>query len=93
MKKTFPGTWLLAASLLLAGCATSPPITGPADRPSAPAATQRRTGPAAPIATKGPRKRVAVVQFTDKSAYGRGRLGGAVQDIWCGHSSPAYSSG
>lgn len=81
MKKTFPGTWLLAASLLLAGCATSPPITGPADRPSAPAATQRRTEPAAPIATKGPRKRVAVVKFTDKSAYGRGRLGGAVQDI------------
>jgi curli biogenesis system outer membrane secretion channel CsgG len=28
-----------------------------------------------------PKKRVAVVKFQEKSAYGRGRLGGAVQDI------------
>lgn len=66
---------------LVAGCATSPPITGPADRESAPAAVARRTEPQAEIVTRGPRKRVAVVRFQDKSAYGRGRLGGAVQDI------------
>jgi len=81
------GSWtgmlvLFAAGIgLLAGCATSPPVTGPADRDSAPAAVARRTQPQAEIVTKGPRKRVAVVRFQDKSAYGRGRLGGAVQDI------------
>jgi len=73
---------LFAAGIpLLAGCATSPPITGPADRESAPAAAERRTGPQAEIVTRGPKKRVAVIRFQDKSAYGRGRLGGAVQDI------------
>lgn len=72
---------LAAGFALLAGCATSPPITGPADRGSAPAAVARRTAPQAGIATRGPKKRVAVVRFQDKSAYGRGRLGGAVQDI------------
>lgn len=73
---------LFAAGIpLLAGCATSPPITGPADRESAPAAAERRTVPQAEIATRGPKKRVAVIRFQDKSAYGRGRLGGAVQDI------------
>ncbi|MBI5343221.1 MAG: hypothetical protein HZB63_07960 [Deltaproteobacteria bacterium] len=81
MKRTHSWTWLLAVSLLLAGCASAPPITGPADRPSAPAAVPGRVDAAASIATKGPRKRVAVIKFTDKSAYGRGRLGGAVQDI------------
>ncbi len=81
MKLKIPVTLALFASLLLAGCATSPPITGPADRPSAPAAVPARIDAAASIATKGPRKRVAVIKFTDKSAYGRGRLGGAVQDI------------
>ena len=69
------------AGFLLAGCATAPPITGPSDRPSAPAAVTPRTGPQAPIVTRGPKKRVAVIRFQDKSAYGRGRLGGAVQDI------------
>jgi curli biogenesis system outer membrane secretion channel CsgG len=73
---------LLTAAFTIAGCASSPPITGPSDRPSAPAATLRRAeaGPAS-LATKGPKKRVAVIKFQDKSAYGRGRLGGAVQDI------------
>lgn len=77
-----PGIILLAIALAFAGCATSPPITGPADRPSAPAASPGRAE-AAPgsLATKGPKKRVAVIKFQDKSAYGRGRLGGAVQDI------------
>jgi curli biogenesis system outer membrane secretion channel CsgG len=82
MKRIVPGIIPLIAAISIAGCATSPPITGPADRESAPAATLRRPE-AAPgaIVTKGPRKRVAVIKFRDKSAYGRGRLGGAVQDI------------
>jgi curli biogenesis system outer membrane secretion channel CsgG len=74
--------FLVTAVFAIAGCASSPPITGPSDGPSAPASTLRRTeaGPAS-LATKGPKKRVAVIKFQDKSAYGRGRLGGAVQDI------------
>jgi len=66
-----------------AGCATAPPVTGPSTRDSAPAAEYgyRKSAPTAPIVSKGPKKRVAVVKFQDKSAYGRGRLGGAIQDI------------
>jgi curli biogenesis system outer membrane secretion channel CsgG len=69
------------AGLILAACATTPPITGPSDKPSAPAATLSKEQPEASIVTRGPKKRVAVIRFQDKSAYGRGRLGGAVQDI------------
>jgi len=69
------------AGLILAACATTPPITGPSDQPSTPAATVSREEPQAPIVTRGPKKRVAVIRFQDKSAYGQGRLGGAVQDI------------
>ncbi len=72
--------WILGTAAL-AGCASSPPMTGPADRESAPAAAARRTEAAPAIATRGPKKRVAVVRFQDKSAYGRGRLGGAVREI------------
>ena len=68
-------------ALILAACATTPPVTGPSDRPSAPAAVTPEAEPPAPIVTRGPKKRVAVIRFQDKSAYGRGRLGGAVQDI------------
>jgi curli biogenesis system outer membrane secretion channel CsgG len=67
--------------LILAACATTPPITGPSDKPSAQAAVMSRGEPEAPIVSRGPKKRVAVIRFQDKSAYGRGRLGGAVQDI------------
>ncbi len=67
--------------LILAGCATTPPVTGPSEKPSAQAAVLSREEPQAPIVTRGPKKRVAVIRFQDKSAYGRGRLGGAVQDI------------
>ena len=73
-------SWL-ASALLLGACATSPPVTGPSEQPSAPAGEFRRGGAAAPVVTTGPMLRVAVVKFQDKSAYGRGRLGGAVQDI------------
>ncbi len=33
------------------------------------------------ILSKGPKKRIAVVAFTNKTAYGRGRLGSAAADI------------
>jgi curli biogenesis system outer membrane secretion channel CsgG len=69
------------AGLWMAGCATAPPVTGPSDRPSAPAAVMPKAEAQAPLVTRGPKKRVAVIRFQDKSAYGRGRLGGAVQDI------------
>jgi len=69
------------AGLFLAGCATTPPVTGPSDRSSAPAAVMPKAEAQAPIVTRGPKKRVAVIRFQDKSAYGRGRLGEAVQDI------------
>ncbi|MBP2675828.1 MAG: curli polymers formation-like protein [Deltaproteobacteria bacterium] len=78
---------LLLAGILsafaAAGCATTPPVTGPSTRESAPAAEMQhvKRQPDAPVMTKGPKLRVAVVLFQDKSAYGRGKLGGAVQDI------------
>ncbi len=74
---------ILFACLAAAGCATTPPVTGPSTRDSAPAAEMRnvKTRPEAPIMTQGPKLRVAVVKFKDKSAYGKGRLGGAAQDI------------
>ncbi len=81
MKTVIAAFSLMASAALLAACATSPPVTGPSDQPSAPAAGMRRSVPAGPIVTTGPKLRVAVVKFQDKSAYGRGRLGGAVQDI------------
>ncbi len=81
MNRIFVASILSAWAALLGACAVSPPITGPSEAPSAPAAGARRTGPAPAIATAGPKLRVAVVRFQDKSAYGRGRLGAAVQDI------------
>ncbi len=81
MKRSIIGFSWLASAVLLGACAMSPPITGPSEAPSAPAAGMRRGGPEAPIVTTGPKLRVAVVKFQDKSAYGRGRLGGAVTDI------------
>ncbi|MHB8941398.1 MAG: CsgG/HfaB family protein, partial [Desulfobacteria bacterium] len=74
---------ILILGVAIAGCATAPPVTGPSTRDSAPAAEYgyRKSVQAAPIVSKGPKKRVAVVKFVDKSAYGRGRLGSAIQDI------------
>lgn len=79
-RSTVAFCWVASAALLGA-CATSPPITGPSDAPSVLAAGTRRGALPAPVVTTGPKLRVAVVKFEDKSAYGRGRLGGAVQDI------------
>jgi curli biogenesis system outer membrane secretion channel CsgG len=80
MRRTVFGAAAFFAAALSA-CATSQPITGPADKSSTPAAVPRRPEPRAPIVTAGPKKRVAVVRFQDKSAYGRGRLGGAIREI------------
>jgi len=81
-KRLFPAG-ILFAFAIAAGCATAPPVTGPSTRESAPAAEMRHVQKAqeAPVMTTGPKLRVAVVKFVDKSAYGRGKLGGAVQDI------------
>jgi curli biogenesis system outer membrane secretion channel CsgG len=74
---------ILFALAAAAGCATTPPVTGPSTRESAPAAEMRyvKGEPAGAIMSQGPKLRVAVVRFKDKSAYGKGRLGGAAQDI------------
>ena len=83
MKRGLLLAGILFAGASVAGCATTPPVTGPSTRESAPASDEqyRKTAPPAPIVSKGPKKRVAVVKFQDKSAYGRGRLGPAIQDI------------
>jgi len=75
------GVLILGAAV--AGCATAPSYTGPSTRESVPAAEAGNRKPAqtGPIASKGPKLRVAVVKFSDKSPYGRGRLGTVVQDI------------
>lgn len=81
MKRRILAASWLASAAFLGACATSPPVTGPSEGPSAPAAGMRRGEAAGAVVTTGPMLRVAVVRFQDKSAYGRGRLGGAVQDI------------
>lgn len=88
MKRTYRFATPIGAALVLAGltgailggCATTPPVTGPSEKPSVQAASPPEE-PKAPLMTRGPKKRVAVIRFQDKSAHGRGRLGGAVQDI------------
>jgi curli biogenesis system outer membrane secretion channel CsgG len=71
----------LLFSAILAGCAAAP-VTGPVDRPYAAAAgTGSAVPPTGRLYASGPKKRVAVVKFEDKSAYGRGRLGGAIREI------------
>ncbi len=60
---------LLGMSVLWSGCAA----TAPAVKPTAP---KRKV-----ILSKGPKKRIAVVDFVNKTAYGRGRLGSAATDI------------
>jgi len=79
---------LLLAGILLgfaaaAGCATAPPVTGPSSRDSVPAAGAQyvRGKHPGPFLGRRPKLRVAVVQFQDRSAYGRGRLGSAIQDV------------
>lgn len=83
MRRKLMFAGILFAVAAAAGCATTPPVTGPSTRESTPAAEMRNVKgqPSAPIMSQGPKLRVAVVRFKDKSAYGKGRLGGAAQDI------------
>ncbi len=60
---------LLGTSLLWAGCAAAPQVVKPV-------VPKRKV-----ILSKGPKKRIAVVDFVNKTAYGRGRLGSAATDI------------
>ncbi|MBZ0252306.1 MAG: hypothetical protein K8I02_03110 [Candidatus Methylomirabilis sp.] len=67
---------ILAAAVGLGGCAerTPAPSTG----------TQRpvESAPGGPVvAYKGPKKRIGIVEFENKSTYGRGRLGQAASDV------------
>ncbi len=83
MRRKLMFAGILFALAAVAGCATTPPVTGPSTRESAPAAEMRNVKgqPSSPVMSQGPKLRVAVVRFKDKSAYGKGRLGGAAQDI------------
>ncbi len=83
MRKRLLLAGTLFAFAAAAGCATAPPVTGPSTRDSTPAGEMRhvKRQAEAPIMTQGPKLRVAVVRFQDKSAYGRGKLGGAAQDV------------
>lgn len=59
----------LGLILLFPACASTTP------KPAEPVPTRKV------ILSKGPKKRIAVVEFVNKSAYGRGRLGSAAADI------------
>lgn len=78
--------WVLVlAWVSFFGCAGMPPMgKGPAKE--TPAATQvsqtQPSPPAAPrITSKGPKLRVGVVDFVNKTSYGAGRLGTSASDI------------
>lgn len=62
----------LIAALLAPACASGPEREGVSSYESAPSYA---------IATKGPKRRVAITKFKDKTAYGQGRLGSAMVDI------------
>ena len=64
---------LVWAILLTAGCASAPRASG--------AAGGGQEIPDAPIVTQGPKKRVAIINFENRSAYGRERLGDVATDI------------
>ena len=64
---------ILAAFLLAVGCASAPKATG--------GAGGGQQIPNAGLVNKGPKKRVAVVDFENKALYGKGRLGATATDI------------
>ncbi len=66
-------TFLVTALFLCTfGCAHMPTMT----------AAPEKEEPAPPkIASKGPKKRVGIVDFVNKTAYGKGRLGSSASDI------------
>jgi len=83
--------WTLAAFMVTAGgCAGMPAMGGGQTQPAPaqmaqaqPAAqpTVQTTAPARQVTHKGPKLRVGVVDFVNKSSYGAGRLGTSASDI------------
>lgn len=84
--------WTLAAFLVTAGGCAGMPALGGGQTPK-PAQTQmtqaqpaaqpavQTTGPARQVTHKGPKLRVGIVDFVNKSSYGAGRLGTSASDI------------
>ncbi len=71
----------LTALFLMVGCAETM-VSGPATKGTATAApSEGKSLASGRISFKGPKKRVAVIKFEDKTAFGRGRLGEAASDI------------
>src|SRR4030042_6076550 len=79
------GVFLLIVSLsVLFGCAGMPAVGGPQFRETKVAQDQPAAPPAAQaprITHKGPKLRVGIVDFVNKSSYGAGRLGTSASDI------------
>jgi len=83
--------WTLAAFMVTAGgCAGMPAMGGgqtqpaPAQMSQAQPAAQpavQTTAPARQVTHKGPKLRVGIVDFVNKSSYGAGRLGTSASDI------------
>lgn len=72
LNKKMNMTLSITLFLFVFGCASGPTTTK-APYPEKPSPYK--------IATKGPKKRVGVVDFTDKTTYGQGRLGSSASDI------------
>ena len=80
------GVFLLIVSLwVLFGCAGAPAVGGPQAKETKVAQTQPAAPPSAAqaprITHKGPKLRVGIVDFVNKSSYGAGRLGTSASDI------------
>src|SRR4030065_209994 len=80
------GVFLLIVSLsVLFGCAGMPAVGGPQVKETKVAQAQPATSPPAAqaprITHKGPKLRVGIVDFVNKTSYGAGRLGTSASDI------------
>ena len=77
--------WGIGFLLLVAwGCAGMPATGGGQSQQPQMTQAQAATQPAAParqVTHKGPKLRVGIVEFVDKSSYGAGRLGTSASDI------------
>ena len=71
-RKSIKMTVFFTLSLFAFGCSSMPTLT------KAPSSEEPVT---AKIVSKGPKKRVGIVDFENKTRYGRGRLGSSASDI------------